>query len=121
VHAAHSEAEVREALARMMPDLILLDIILPERDGWTVLSELSDDARARRIPIVVCSIAAHAELARSLGAADVLQKPITREQLLETVAQCLNSRGTEASADPAGCAPDPSSPPHPSGRAPATR
>jgi len=96
VHAARSEAEIRQLLERVTPDLILLDIILPERDGWSVLSELSYDARAREVPIVVCSIAAHAPLARSLGAVDVLQKPISREQLLETVARALGSRDNEA-------------------------
>jgi len=101
VHAAHSGTEVREALARLAPDLVLLDIILPARDCWTVLGELSDDARTKGIPIVVCSVAAHAALARSLGATDVLQKPITREQLLETLERHLHQRGTGEPDDPA--------------------
>ncbi|MGC9360776.1 MAG: ATP-binding response regulator [Anaerolineae bacterium] len=94
VHAARNAQEAREALAQVDPDLILLDIILPHRDGWTLLGELSSDGHADTVPVIVCSVAAQTPLARSLGAADVLPKPITREELLATVERWLDASHT---------------------------
>jgi len=94
VHAARSAQEARDALADVEADLILLDIILPHRDGWTLLGELSREGHAETMPVIVCSVAAQAALARSLGAADVLAKPITREALLATVERCLGASRT---------------------------
>jgi CheY-like chemotaxis protein len=94
IHAARNAQEARESLAEVEADLILLDIILPHRDGWTLLGELSREGHADNVPVIVCSVAAQAPLARSLGAADVLSKPITREALLAAVERWLPASHT---------------------------
>ncbi|GJD75993.1 MHYT domain-containing protein [Methylobacterium goesingense] len=64
-------------LARTLaPRVILLDVMMPEVDGWTVLATLKADAATRDIPVVMVSFVADAALSASLGAADALPKPV---------------------------------------------
>jgi PAS domain S-box-containing protein len=64
-------------LARTLaPRVILLDVMMPEVDGWTVLATLKADASTREIPVVMVSFVADAALSASLGAADALPKPV---------------------------------------------
>ncbi len=73
-------------LARQwQPVLILLDVMMPHVDGWEILQVLRTDAHTQHIPVVVCSAWEASDLARSLGAADFLKKPITQRDLLETI------------------------------------
>lgn len=69
------------------PDCILLDIVLPERDGWEFLEELHRDEQLRTIPVAVCSVLQEPEIALALGAVAYLPKPVTQEQLLLCLAQ----------------------------------
>ena len=76
--------------------LILLDLRLPERDGWSVLAEMKEDAVLSAIPVVVLSASAETaqrERAFSEGAVDYLVKPISAASLRETVTRILNQRG----------------------------
>ena len=74
------------------PALILLDLLLPKLDGYGVLLRLRAHEVTRRVPVVVVSgelSTEHAPLARALGAADYLEKPITRERLLDSVRRVI--------------------------------
>ncbi|HID95000.1 MAG TPA: response regulator [Candidatus Latescibacteria bacterium] len=73
---------VVEEAARLKPLLLVLDIMLPGKDGWTVLQELKADPRTRDIPVVIVSVLDNVELGLSLGAVDYLVKPIKKERLL---------------------------------------
>lgn len=53
VHVAPDGDAAYEAAHELMPDLIVLDIMMPGRDGYTVLRELKDDPRTQHIPIVL--------------------------------------------------------------------
>ncbi|MFC1913655.1 response regulator [Chloroflexota bacterium] len=81
------------ALARSgKVDLILLDLILPKRDGWSVLAELKTDATFSKIPVVIFTASAETqqrEKVFSMGAADCLVKPLSAARLRETVARIL--------------------------------
>lgn len=74
------------ALARtQMPDLILLDMSLPEMDGWEVARRLKGDARTQAIPVI--ALTAHAmngdrQAALDAGCEDYDTKPIDMERLL---------------------------------------
>ena len=63
------------------PDLITLDILLPGMDGWDFLAKLKSEPKFTHIPVVIISIVADNNKGLSLGAADVLQKPITADDL----------------------------------------
>jgi len=59
------------------PDLILLDIVMPSKDGFEVLRELNDDVELRKIPVIVISSHADEEkiaLAKQLGAKEFIDK-----------------------------------------------
>ena len=80
---------VDAALAQERPDLILLDVLMPQWDGWSILQRLKADPHTSDIPVVVCSVLPQPELALSLGAARVLQKPVSSAKLIETVQAVL--------------------------------
>ncbi len=64
------------------PDAILLDVMMPETDGWRALHRLKSDPRTARIPVVMHTMVADQALGFSLGATDYLVKPVEREHLL---------------------------------------
>jgi len=73
-------------LARQLkPALITLDVMMPRLDGWEVLQALQLDEKTRQVPVIVCSAWEEPELARSLGAAAFLKKPIVRSDLLNVL------------------------------------
>ena len=63
------------------PDLILLDIFLPDINGWEALRELKSNVITKAIPVVVCSIKREINKAYSLGAIEYLEKPINVKKL----------------------------------------
>ncbi|MGH2459112.1 MAG: response regulator, partial [Chloroflexota bacterium] len=67
------------------PEAILLDVVMPSRDGWELLATLKGDPKLAEIPVIVCSVLPDRELALSLGAADFLPKPVTRSTLLRAL------------------------------------
>jgi CheY-like chemotaxis protein len=76
------------SLARSyQPILITLDVMMPHVDGWEILQALQQDPQTRHIPVVICSAWAEPELARSLGAAGFLKKPITQKDLLSEISR----------------------------------
>jgi len=74
-----------ERAKQLKPYAITLDVMMPGRDGWTVLAELKNDPDTRDIPIIVCSILEEDEKGFSLGASDYLVKPILEEDLLNAL------------------------------------
>ena len=103
LHLTGNEREVLiarrgdEALAmaqRERPDLITLDILLPDADGFAILEELKSNPVTRDIPVVIVSVMPDREEGLRLGAIDYVAKPIDEQQLLRAVRQVLVRRGT---------------------------
>ncbi len=70
-------------LARALrPAAVVVDVMMSECDGWTVLGQLREDPRTRDIPVLVCTILPQEQLALTLGAAEFLRKPVKRKELL---------------------------------------
>ena len=85
VHAASGEAAVA-MVDELTPDVIILDVFLPGMDGWEVLERIKRDSSPwRHIPVVIASIAPDQHRGISLGAAQVLQKPINRDALVHAL------------------------------------
>jgi CheY-like chemotaxis protein len=64
---------------------ILIDIMMPEIDGWDLLAELRHHPETQNIPVAVCSVLPQAELSRVLGARMFIQKPLTQEVFLKSL------------------------------------
>ncbi len=78
------DAEQGLALAtELQPKAILLDVMMPNRDGWSLLGRLREHPRTEDIPVVVCTILSQRELALALGAAGFIRKPVIRADLLQ--------------------------------------
>jgi len=73
-------------LAAQQPlSLITVDIMLPQMDGWELIERLKQVPELARIPIVIISIVADRNKGFALGAAAVMQKPISRLELYESL------------------------------------
>ncbi len=72
------------------PDVILLDIMLPDVDGWELLQDLQHEASTASIPVVVCSIVLEQALASAMGAIKYLPKPILHQDLITTLELVTN-------------------------------
>ncbi len=74
------------------PNLILLDMMMPEMDGWTFMSELHKVPDLASIPVVIFSAYGNPrEVAGQLGAAGYLRKPLRLEELAQAVERCATS------------------------------
>jgi len=65
------------------PRVIVMDVMMPDLDGWDLLTQLRQDHRFQDTTIIVCSILPQEELARSLGANGFLQKPVLPQDFLK--------------------------------------
>jgi DNA-binding NtrC family response regulator len=93
VYAAESAAQARTIREQMRPDLVLLDIWMPDVDGITLLKEWSKSGQLT-MPVVMMS--GHATIdtaveATRIGALNFLEKPIALQKLLKTVNKALES------------------------------
>lgn len=82
---AASGAEGVYRASEIKPDVITLDLMMPMISGWEVIRKLKTDPELARIPIVIVSIVARDNKDRLTGVVDVIEKPITREDLVNAV------------------------------------
>lgn len=85
VLVAHDATEALNIARNEHPDLITLDIMLPDADGFTVLEWLKSDSITARIPVVLLSMMDDGQRGKLLGAVDYLRKPVQERVLLERV------------------------------------
>ncbi len=93
VTALGDSFQVLEEAVRLRPEVIVLDVLMPGRDGWEVLQQLQSTPETRPIPVIVCSVWKDPELALTLGARDFIRKPITRPRLLQALERVLPKPG----------------------------
>lgn len=74
-----------DAIRRMQPVAVVLDIRLPGIDGWEVLEELRSDPRTEMMPVIIVSILDERPRGLAAGAADYLVKPLARDDLLKAL------------------------------------
>lgn len=80
-----------ELAEKHSPRIIVLDVMMPQVDGWDVLGCLRQNPTTAHIPVVVCTVLADASLALSLGAAAFVRKPITQEAFLSALDQAAGA------------------------------
>lgn len=67
---------------KVLPRIIVLDVMMPRVDGWKVLAQLRQHPSTGHTPIVVCTILPQEEMAFALGASGFIRKPVTRQAFL---------------------------------------
>jgi len=90
VYASDGMAALALLADSELPDLILLDLMMPKMSGWEFREAQLRDYRIARIPVVVLS--ATGEPARPIDAMRILRKPVTLEALLATVKELAGAR-----------------------------
>ena len=93
VHATNG-AEALNLARTIRPDAITLDVIMPTTDGWEVLSALKADPDLCDIPVVMVTIVPDRGIGLSLGAVDVLTKPVDRARLTALMHRLLRREGS---------------------------
>ncbi len=87
IKAADGKDGVEAAKARL-PDLILMDIMMPRMDGYAACHAIKTTPETKNIPVVMLSAVGYElnkNLAAQMGADGYLTKPFTRQQLLEAI------------------------------------
>jgi diguanylate cyclase (GGDEF)-like protein/PAS domain S-box-containing protein len=91
--------EALEKTRREMPDLVLLDVNMPSKDGFAVLEEIRNDPATRHIPVIILTAARldaiEMQFGLNLGADDYVTKPFDRRELLARIRTKLRAKGTE--------------------------
>lgn len=96
VHGALGGREGLEKIAEVQPDLVLLDLMMPEMDGWEVYQKMKASPEMRDIPVIVVTAKAQS-IDRVLGlhiarVDDYITKPFGPQNLLESVQRVLDAR-----------------------------
>lgn len=96
---AKTGVEAIQQAAKRLPDIILMDLSLPEMDGWEATRRLKASAKTRHIPVVALTghaLAGHSESAKEAGCDAFVAKPCLPEDLVVEVRKLL--AGTEKKA-----------------------
>jgi len=95
VRIAKTGKEALRSVADSRPDIILLDIVMPEMDGISTCRQLKSDAATKDIPVIIVTTKGETEKveeAFTAGCNDYLTKPINRLNLLEKINEFLGQR-----------------------------
>lgn len=96
VDVAYNGTDGLKRISEFFPDLILLDIIMPDMDGFQVLQKLREKEKTAKIPVVMfttCSQKEDKEKAYLLGAIDYLTKPVNLSNLGKQVMNVIEKKG----------------------------
>lgn len=90
--AMNGREDVIKEIIDIAPDAILLDIMLSDKDGWEILSELKNNEDTKKIPVIMASVLSEKNLAYRMKADDYLIKPITQEELFDTITRTITKK-----------------------------
>ncbi len=96
-----SGSEAIRLAAQHTPDVIILDVMMPEMDGWQVLESLRANEATRDIPVIIQSMMQEREMGEIMKVDAYMVKPVEREQLLTTLSEVVLASRRERVAEPA--------------------
>ena len=82
--------------AKHLPDLITLDVMMPEMDGWEVLTALQNNETTKNIPVIMLTMTNERDIGYSLGATDYLTKPVDWNNLSKILKKHEIETGSES-------------------------
>ncbi|MFH1645030.1 MAG: response regulator [Candidatus Omnitrophota bacterium] len=83
-----------EKLVKEMPDLILLDIKMPKKDGYTFVKEMRANRDVKGTPVIILTARDKMkDLFAMEGIKEYIVKPFKSEELLESISKCLSEKG----------------------------
>ena len=85
--------EALELALKLRPDAITLDVLMPKTDGWAVLAALKANPELCDIPVIMVTVAPDRGIGLSLGAAEVMTKPVDRAELTSLLRHLLSRDG----------------------------
>jgi two-component system, OmpR family, response regulator VicR len=99
VTGAHGGREGLDFLQKEVPDLILLDLMMPDMDGWDVYHQLKAGEPTKNIPVIIIT-AKTQPIDRVLGlhiakVDDYIDKPFRPQNLLDSIERILNLKNAE--------------------------
>jgi len=100
VHVPRGQ-QLFDTIEATSPDIVVLDVMLPDIDGWQLLTHLHERPATRSIPVIVCSVVKEEDLALALGAALFLSKPVQPRRFAEALDQVLRQASAKAPRVPA--------------------
>ncbi|TMD80772.1 MAG: response regulator, partial [Chloroflexi bacterium] len=97
-HIARTGTEAIAMARSLHPAAITLDILLPELDGWEVITRLKREEETSGIPVVVVSVVDNPELGKALGALDYFVKPVDGKLLVDRLTRLKLKPAVEGAA-----------------------
>ena len=88
-------AQVFALAKQYRPKAIILDVMIPEIDGWKILGRLKENPATQDIPVIICTVLPQEELAHSLGAVAFLKKPFSRYDFRSLLDQLVEIKESE--------------------------
>jgi CheY-like chemotaxis protein/two-component sensor histidine kinase len=85
VASLYSGNNILQVSKKLKPDIISLDILLPDTNGWLVLRQLKNDPTTASIPVLLISVANYNELGIAFGATYSFTKPVRRAELVDSL------------------------------------
>lgn len=93
VLTAKSAEEAFDQVKNNQLDLIILDVVLPDRSGFEICREIKEDDRTKQVPVIICSTKG-TEMDKfwgmKQGADAYISKPVDQEELMKAVKQLVN-------------------------------
>ena len=95
---ANSGSEALEMIKEELPSVVLLDLLMPNMDGYEVLARLRADSQTKDLPVIILTaLNSDADIIRGFkaGANDFITKPIIMDKLVKSIEKQLEKRGGE--------------------------
>ncbi len=98
VHGATGGVEGTRLVREMIPDLVLLDLMMPDMDGWEVYQQMKADTATRNIPVIIVTAKAQ-NIDKVLGlhiakVDDYIAKPFGPQELMDSVEKVLSQKSS---------------------------